>query len=108
MYYIAKAVLYEMNYKVEHKISHKVVSDALIAYVRKKLKESLIEDYETVKEEALELAGVKADELVKEFDKQRTDRERFQYSMTEMVMEQKAKTALDRAEKFVLEMEKLL
>ena len=108
MYYIAKALLYEMNYKVETKISHKVTSDALITYARKKITESLIQDYEEAQDEALELAGIKADELIESLDRERIKRERFQYSMTETIMQNKAKTSLERAKKFLTEIEKLL
>ena len=44
MFYIANAILYKLGYKIGDKIAHKVTSDALIVFVRKKLKESLIED----------------------------------------------------------------
>src|SRR3989338_1462511 len=56
MYYYANAVLLKFGYKVEYKIVHKVTSDALVVYVRGKLKDSLIEEYEQTKEEALSLA----------------------------------------------------
>src|SRR3989338_4826372 len=46
MYYYANAVLRKLGYKIGEKIVHKVTSDAIIAYVRGKLKESLIEEYE--------------------------------------------------------------
>src|SRR3989339_109016 len=49
MYYYANAVLLKLSYKVGDKIAHKVTSDALIVYVRKKLKDSLIEEYEKTK-----------------------------------------------------------
>src|SRR3989338_470118 len=53
MYYYANAVLRKLGYKIGEKIVHKVTSDAIIAYVRGKLKESLIEEYEETREEAL-------------------------------------------------------
>lgn len=108
MYYVAKAVLYSMSYKIGHKISHKVTADALIVYVRDKLKKSLIDYYEEAQEEALEIAGVKADELISEFDDERGKRSRVQYRMTEPVIREKAKISLERAKKFVFEIEKLL
>ncbi|MBU2637931.1 MAG: hypothetical protein KJ955_03095 [Nanoarchaeota archaeon] len=42
MYYIANAALYNMGYKIGDKISHKITADALIAFARKKLEDSLI------------------------------------------------------------------
>ena len=108
MYYIANAVLYKLGYKVGHKISHKITADALIVFVRNKLKDSLIEDYEELQQEALEIAGLRADELIESFDVERRKRSRLQYEMTESVKRAKAKTSLERAKRFVFEMEKVL
>ena len=69
MYYIANAVLYEIGYKVGEQISHKVTSDALIAYAMQKLKQSLLEDYEEAKAEALEISGNKANEIMENLSK---------------------------------------
>lgn len=80
MYYIANTVLYNLGYKVGDKISHKVTADALIVYATKKLKESLLEDYEEAKSDALEISGNKAEELIGHFDFEREKRSRFQYS----------------------------
>lgn len=106
MYYYANAVLLKLGYKVGEKIVHKVTSDALIVYVRKKLKESLLEEYEETKEEAL--AGMKADSLVESFDFERNKQQLIQYRTIEMEKQSKAKTSLQRAKEFAREMEKLL
>ena len=45
-FYIANAFLYKLGYKVGPKVAHKVTSDALIVFVRNKIKNNLIEDYE--------------------------------------------------------------
>ena len=108
MFYIANAVLYKIGYKVGDKLAHKVTADALIELVRSKLKKSLLEEYENAKEEALELAGAKADELIDSFDKERGKRSIFQYKTTEEIKHSKAKTSLERAKEFSLEMEQLL
>lgn len=108
MYYYANAVLLKFGYKVGEKIVHKVTSDALIVYVRKKLKESLLEEYEETKEEALALAGMKADSLVESFDFERNKRQLIQYRTIEIEKQSKAKTSLQRAKEFAKEMEKLL
>ncbi|HLD43533.1 MAG TPA: HEPN domain-containing protein [Candidatus Nanoarchaeia archaeon] len=105
MYYIANAVLFKMGYKVGEKISHKVTADSLIALVRDKLKGSLIEEYEEMQKEAL--AGIKADELMQAFDYEREKRGIFQYTTNESAKEAKAKTSLERAKEFVIEMKKL-
>lgn len=108
MYYISNAVIYKLGYKVGEKVSHKVTADALIMFVRKKLKQKMIEEFEEAMDEALELAGVKTDELIKSFDLERAKRSHFQYEMTEQIKKEKARTSLERAKRFVFEMEKLL
>lgn len=106
MYYIANAVLYKIGYKVGEKISHKVTADALIVFVRKKLADSLLENYEEMREEAL--AGIRADSLLESFDFERRKRGFMQYHTKELEKHSKAKTSLERAKEFMLEMEKLL
>lgn len=108
MYYYANAVLLKFGYKIGDKIVHKVTSDALIVYVRGKLKESLIEEYEQTKEEALNLAGMKADLLIESFEFERTKRSLIQYKTIEVEKQSKAKTSLQRAKEFTKEMDKLL
>ncbi len=108
MYYIANAVLLQLGYKVGDKISHKVTSDALIVYIRNRLKSKLIEEFEEAKEEASEIAGLKTDSLLESFDFERGKRSRMQYNMTEEIKDSKAKTSFERAKSFVFEMEKLL
>ncbi|MFH1323840.1 MAG: hypothetical protein ABIH64_01190 [Nanoarchaeota archaeon] len=108
MYYYANAVLLKLGYKIGGKIVHKVTSDALIVYVKGKLKESLIEEYEETKEEALNLAGLKADALIESFDFERSKRSLIQYKTIEIEKQSKAKTSLQRAKEFSKEMEKLL
>ena len=83
MYYIANAVLLNLCYKVGDKVSHKVTSDALIVFARNKLKKGLIEEYEDVKEDALELISSKADALLESLDFEREKRSKFQYQMDE-------------------------
>lgn len=108
MFYYANAALLKFGYKVGDKIVHKVTSDALIVYIRGKLKESLIEDYEQTKEEALNLAGMKADTLIESFEFERNKRSLIQYRTIEVEKESKAKTSLQRAKEFAKEMDKLL
>ena len=108
MYYYVNAVLLKIGYKVGDKIVHKVTSDAIIVYVRGKLKESLIEEYEEAKEEALNIAGMKADSLIESFDFERDKRSRIQYKTLDTDKKAKANTSLQRAKEFAKEMEKLL
>jgi len=108
MYYIANAVLLDLGYKVGDKISHKVTGEALIVFVRNKLKKGFIEEYESIKEDALDLISSKTDALLESFDLERGKRSRFQYEMDERVKREKALTSLSRAKTFVFEMKKLL
>ena len=98
----------DIGYKVGDKISHKVTSDALIVFVRNKLKKELIAEYEVIKEDALELMPSKADSLLQSFDFEREKRSQFQYQMDEQIKKGKALTSLDRAKQFVFELKKLL
>ncbi len=108
MFYMSNAVLYKLGYKVGNTTPHKVVSDALVVFVRGKLKHKLIEEFEDSMEDALELAGTKTDELIQSFDQERVRRSRFQYELSEEVKKGKAEVSLARAKNFVFEMEKFL
>ncbi|MFH1591853.1 MAG: hypothetical protein ABIB47_00595 [Candidatus Woesearchaeota archaeon] len=108
MYYIANAVLYKIGYKVGTKVSHKVTANALIVFIRNKLKKELLEEYEDAKEEALDIIGRKADEIIGSFHKEMEKRSVFQYESTEDIKKAKAKTSLERAKVFIFEMKKLL
>ena len=108
MFYYANAVIFMLGYKIGDKIVHKVTSDALIVYVKGKLKESFIEEYEETKEEALNLAGLKADALIESFEYERNKRSLIQYKTIEIEKQTKAKTSLQRAKEFALEIGKLL
>jgi uncharacterized protein (UPF0332 family) len=108
MFYIANAVLLNFGYKVGEKISHKITIDSLIVYVRNKLKKELLEEYEDVKEDALEIMSSKADSLLESLDFERRKRSKFQYKMDEELKKSKAMTSFNRAKKFVFELKKLL
>lgn len=94
MYYITNAVLYQMGYKVGSKISHKITSNALIVFIRDKLKQNLIEDYEEIKEEAFELMGKKADEIISSFDKELKKGLYFNMNLLKKLKGQKLKLLL--------------
>ena len=106
MYYIANTVLYKQGYKIGEKISHKITADALIVFVRNKLRKNLLESYEEAQQEAL--AGMKADSLLTTFDLERKKRSEVQYEMKEFDLHGKAKTSLNRVKEFIFELEKLL
>lgn len=108
MYYISNAVLLNLGYKMGEEISHKVTSDALVVFVRNKLKKGLLEEYENIKEDALEIISSKADSIIQSFDFEREKRSKFQYEMEEEVKKGKALTSMERAKDFVFEMKKLI
>ncbi len=108
MFYIANAVLLEFGYKTGDKVVHKVTNDALIVLVMDKIKKGLLEEYEDAKENALEIASIKSEEIIETYGLELDKRSRFQYKMTESIQEQKANTSLNRAKQFMFEMKKLL
>ncbi|MBS3121327.1 HEPN domain-containing protein [Candidatus Woesearchaeota archaeon] len=108
MFYMANAVLLELGYKTGTQIVHKVTYDALIVLVMDKIKKDMIEEYENAKNDALEIASIKSEELITFYEQEMNKRSSFQYDMTENIQEQKAKTSLKRASMFMLEMRKLL
>ncbi len=108
MFYIANAVLLHLGYKTGRKIVHKVTSDALIVLVTDKLKRELIEEYENIKEDVMEIASTRSEELIKTYELELDKRSKFQYNMTLKVQEQFARTSIKRASEFILEMKKIL
>lgn len=108
MFYIANAVLLHLGYKTGSKVVHKVTSDALIVLVLDKLTKELMEQYESIKNDAMEIASTKSEELLKNYDFELEKRSKFQYDMTLKIQEQMARTSVKRAKDFVLEIEKLM
>lgn len=108
MFYAANTVLLQYGYKTQDKIAHKVTSDALIVLVLDKLRQELLEDYESMQNDALEIAGAKAESIVESYSLELGKRSRFQYNMLEQTKESKAQTSLKRATEFIFEMKKIL
>ncbi len=108
MFYYANAVLRKHGFKVGEKISHKVTADAMIAFIRNKLAAALVDNYLQGYAEALPLAGVKADDIIGNLDKERIKRGAIQYKTLAGEKHAKALTSLQRAKEFCKEMEKLL
>lgn len=108
MFYIANAILLHLGYKLGQKVVHKVTSDALIFLVLDKLKKELLESYEEIKQEALEIASIKAEGVINNFELELEKRAQFQYNMSDDVKQQKAETSLKRAKEFIFEMKKLI
>ena len=108
MFYMANAVLLSYGYKTQDKIAHKVTSNALIFLVLDKLRKELLEDYEAIQKDAMEIAGAKAESVIESYSLELDKRSRFQYNMLEQTKEAKAQTSLKRASEFVFELKKLL
>ncbi len=108
MYYVANAVLYKIGYKIGATATHKITEEALIVFVRNKLKKELLEEYKEAKEEALEIIGRKTDEIIASFHQEMKKRSVLQYESTEDIKKTKAQTSLERAKVFIFEMKKLL
>lgn len=106
MFYMANAVLMNLNYKTGDKIVHKVTADALIVIVRGKLNDNLLEDFEETQEEALKIS--KTDEIIASFDFERRKRNFIQYQTSLEDVKTKAETSFKRASEFLFEMESLL
>jgi len=108
MFYSANALLYYYNYKVGDKIAHKVTSDALIALVRDKIKNELLEDYDELEGDAESLAQLKSNTLVENFDFERSKGNKFQYSISDEIKISKSRTSLFRAKEFLFEIEQII
>src|SRR3989344_2577095 len=79
MFYMANAVLLHLGYKTQEKIVHKVTSDALIVLVLHRLKKGILEHYESAQKDAMELASIKAEEVIQHYDLELEKRSTFQY-----------------------------
>ena len=108
MFYMANAILLQYGYKTQEKIAHKVTSDALIVLILDKLKKELLENYENIQKDALEISSTKAESVIESYSLELGKRSRFQYNMLEQTKENKAQTSLKRASEFVFELKKLL
>ena len=108
MFYSTNAVLYKLGYKTGAEMVHKITLDALIVFIRNKLRNELIEYFKEAKENALELAEFKSNLLIENFSSELEKRGRYQYDMSEDVKRNRAETSLKRDKEFVFEMEKLL
>ncbi|HIH13069.1 TPA: hypothetical protein HA242_05060 [Candidatus Woesearchaeota archaeon] len=105
---MTNAVLLHLGYKTQDKVVHKVTSDALIVLVLHRLTKELLEEYEQIRDDALEIASARSEQLIESYTLELEKRSRFQYNMLEETKEAKAKTSLERATHFVFEMKKLL
>lgn len=112
MFYLVRALLEKDGIKIRTDSSiHSITFDALIYYfyINEKLQKNLIEDFINAKEESAEILGKqKADELIEDYFFEKKKRASFTYDMGSKIVASKAKTSLERAQKFNLEIRKVL
>jgi len=112
MFYMARALLENEGIKIKTDLSiHAVTFDTLVSYfyLTGKLQEELLDDFIEAKEDAAELLGKqKADELIEEYFFEKKKRGTFTYDMGEILIKSKAKTSLERAQKFRRELKKII
>lgn len=112
MFYMARALLENEGIKIKTDLSiHAVTFDTLIShfYLTGKLQKELLNDFIEAKEDAAELLGKqKADELIEEYFFEKKKRGTFTYDMGEILVKSKAKTSLERAQKFRRELKKII
>jgi len=112
MFYMARALLENEGIKIKTDLSiHSVTFDAVIYYfyLTGKLQKEFLEDFIEAKEDAAELLGKqKADELMEEYFFEKIKRGTFTYDMGTVLVKSKAKTSLDRAQRFRREIKKII
>ncbi|PIY60065.1 hypothetical protein COY95_03740 [Candidatus Woesearchaeota archaeon CG_4_10_14_0_8_um_filter_47_5] len=112
MFYMARALLENGGIKIKTGLSiHAVTFDAVISYfyLTGKLQKEFLEDFIEAKEDAAELLGKqKADELMEEYFFEKKKRGAFTYDMGAVLVKSKAKTSLERAQKFRRELRKVI
>lgn len=104
MFYMARALLENAGIQIKSEQSiHAITFDAIIYffYITGKLKKNLIERFIEANEEATELLGQeKANQLISDYFNERSKRSAFTYETGAIVMRNKAKTSLERANNF--------
>ena len=112
MFYMARALLENGGIKIKTDLSiHAITFDSVIYYfyLTEKLQKELLDDFIEAKEDASELLGKqKADELMEEYFFEKKKRGTFTYNMGEVLVQSKAKTSLERAQKFRRELKKII
>ncbi len=97
MFYMACAYLYKKGYKTKHEIVHQIVNEAIIVLGRHDLEKHFLEEYEEEKDKAMS----STENLINNFEFEKTKRSQFQYETTGEIKRAKAKTSLERAKNFV-------
>jgi len=115
MFFAATALLAHFMHKIDGEQGiHKLTSHALLYYFildDNKLQKHFIEEYQDTYKEAeqlLQLSEQKALEMVQDFDFEQQKRKIFTYEMGKIAEQQKARTSLQRAENFLMEVRKII
>ena len=112
IFYMARALLENSGIRIKADLSiHAVTFDAVVYffYLTGKLQKEFLEDFIEAKEEAAEILGKqKADELMEDYFFEKKKRGTFTYDMGRVLVQSKAKTSLDRAQRFRREMKKII
>lgn len=112
MFYLARALLEASGIKIKADISiHAATFDAVIYYfyLTGTLQKEFLEDFIEAKNDAAEILGKqKADELMEDYLFEKKKRGAFTYDMGTVLVQSKAKTSLERAQKFRRELKKIL
>ena len=112
MFYMARALLESNGIKIKADLSiHAVTFDAMIYYfyLTGRLQKEFLDDFIEAKEDAAELLGKqKADQLMEDYFFEKRKRATFTYDMGTLLVESKAKTSLERAQKFRRELKKII
>ncbi|MBI2140012.1 hypothetical protein HYU14_03745 [Candidatus Woesearchaeota archaeon] len=112
MFYMARALLENEGIRIKTGLSiHAATFDAVVHYfyLTGRLQKEFLEDFIEAKEDAAELLGKqKADELMEDYFFEKRKRGAFTYDMGAVLVESKAKTSLERAQKFRRELKKII
>ncbi len=112
MFYMVRALLENEGIKIKSEVSiHAITFDSVISlfYLNGKLQKRMVEDFADAKEEASELLGKqKADQLIEDYFWEKGKRATFTYNTKEVVIKAKAKTSIERAKRFNLELKKMI
>ncbi len=112
MFYMARALLENEGIKIKTDLSiHSVTFDAIVHYfyLTGKLQKELLDEFAEAKGDAAELLGKqKADELIEGYFLEKKKRGEFTYDMGIVLVRSKAKTSLERAQKFKREIQKII
>lgn len=115
MFFAATALLAHFKHKIaEDQDIHKLTHHALLYYFildDNKLQKHFVEEYGDAYQEAgqlLQFSEQKALEMVQDFDFEQQKRKMFTYEMGRVAEQQKARTSLQRAENFLVQVRKMI